>query len=186
MIAPDRSREVEAFFNANLIPVAKTPEDTGRRENLFRIVTHLNSFDGGKWGVLVKEDQGGKIPGDIIVWNDTMEHFDVLTGDGGPAWQPRGIVPNPRWTWRGLGGSSPAPDLPNVTLEKRIEALETQLKDLLTKLAGWVDAGDRQMDALEERIKAVEERKFPPSNGFVEFSAFWKTFKVPVRVFPEQ
>jgi hypothetical protein len=55
----------------------------------------LNGLDGGRWGLLLKND--GRIPADILVWRPTREHFDVLS-DFGPAWQNDGVIAD-NWNW---------------------------------------------------------------------------------------
>lgn len=135
MKAPDRSREVREILGT--VPVAvKTVADVGRRTNLFLIARVLNRLEASpEWGVLTKTDQGNKIPGDILVWRSTMEHFDVITGAGLPAWQPDGIVPSARWIWTAVDGEGPPPPPPppppaSATLEEvadRLTLIEGEL-----------------------------------------------------------
>lgn len=102
MTAPNRAGEASAILKT--LPVAaKTPTDEGRRANLFTIIRALNKIDAGQWGALVKTDQGNKIPGDILVWRPTMEHFDVITGAGDPAWIPDGVITYAPWQWFDVG-----------------------------------------------------------------------------------
>lgn len=112
--APDRSSDVQRAFEA-LTPAPETDTDEGRRANTYAVVRSLNRLDGGEWGVLVKDDQGGKIPADIIVWKSSMEHFDIQTGGvGRPTWQPKGIVTNPAWRWSAVAGeAAPVPVPPH-------------------------------------------------------------------------
>jgi hypothetical protein len=74
--------------------------DTQRLALLPGLIRVLNTLDGGEWGLCSKDDQGGKIPSDIVVWRPTREHFDVMTGTG-PSWQPRGVMPL-AWTWKAV------------------------------------------------------------------------------------
>ena len=97
--APDRSAEVSTIISA-LPQAIETEADDARRANLYELIRQLNLLDGGEWGALRKDDQGGKIPADIIVWRLSREHFDVMTGGiAAPTWQPRGVLTNPRWHW---------------------------------------------------------------------------------------
>lgn len=112
MNAPDRRAEV-AKVVAGHPPAVESPTDEARRALLFDIVRVLVALDGASWGVLVKTDQNNKIPADIIVWRETMEHFDVLTGSDPPgspvraSWGPAGVVQNPRWIWQAVPGVTP-------------------------------------------------------------------------------
>lgn len=82
--------------------------DDTRRDGLKTIVCELNKQDGGAWGELSKNDQGGRIPADIIVWGPTREHFDVLT-DTGPFWGSDGVLTNPAWQWLAVACAPPPP-----------------------------------------------------------------------------
>jgi len=90
------------------------PDDTNdaRRLTFLReiLIPTLNRTDGGKWGLLKKTNQGDRIPCDVLVWRDTREHFDVLTGVGA-TWLAFGVLVNPAWVWE------PAiPDLPPIVV----------------------------------------------------------------------
>jgi hypothetical protein len=111
--APNRKAEVEKAF-AGLTIHPKTEADDGRRQNLCAVGQYLNTLDAGQWGCLVKTDQGNKIPADILVWKPTREHFDVITGDGGPTWIACGTVPKPEWVWRAIP-DGPAPEPPGTS-----------------------------------------------------------------------
>ena len=67
------------------------------------------------WGVLVKTNQGNKIPNDIICWRPTREIVDVLS-DNGAMWDPKGTAPDPAWIWQAVPpesvGGFPAPVIP--------------------------------------------------------------------------
>ena len=69
------------------------------------VVAALNKFDQTKdWGILIKTDQGNKVPNDVVVWKPTMRHIDVLPGEGFKAiWDDKGIVDNPSWVWAAPG-----------------------------------------------------------------------------------
>jgi len=109
MNAPDRSQTVrEITLGEASLPFAS--EDARRGFLLNTLIPRLKQADHGGWGWLVKTDQGNKIPADIIVWRETMEHFDVLT-DSGPMWEAKGIVTNPKWKV-GPIDSSPLPPTP--------------------------------------------------------------------------
>ena len=111
MNAPDRSAEVAAVFAQHPGVLDGPPETADDRKRAFLpvIVKALNVLDGGHWGLLLKTDQGNKIPADVIVWRLTMEHFDVLT-DSWPMWGAHGPVSNPKWIWlRAAGEPEPAP-----------------------------------------------------------------------------
>lgn len=130
MNAPDRTKQVAEILST--LPVfPKTEQDIGRRANLYTIVRRLNAIEPSpEWGVLTKTDQGGKIPGDIIVWRSTLEHFDVITGDGKPYWKADGIVPSTKWSWTPVDGAPlPAPPTdPTLTeIADRLTLVEGEL-----------------------------------------------------------
>lgn len=116
-VAPYRASESASLISSNIVMLSGTGSiDDRKRELLHVVVRGLNQQDGGNWGELLKTDQGGYIPADIIVWRPTMEHFDVLT-DSGPMWEPKGVVSNPAWLWVAAPGgavSTPTPQPPPV------------------------------------------------------------------------
>jgi hypothetical protein len=156
MNAPNRAAEVKAAFATLGLPiVAKTPTDEGRRENLFRIVKALNQRDNGAWGVLVKTDQGGKIPGDVIVWWPSMEHFDVILGAGGPGWLEHGVVPSDKWIWRKVDAeapSAPPPPAGGTPGGETLDALGPDVRASLGRLEGQLAAVLAVLDAVSEQI----------------------------------
>lgn len=183
MSAPNRSADVARIL-ATLPHHAKTPTDEGRRANLFVIVRELNKQDGGSWGVLVKTDQAGKIPGDIIVWRETREHFDVISGAGDPVWIAHGPVTRAQWVWRAVEGVVPVPDPdpdpdpdPTKELAARIVLLEGRLTAVTADFAQSLRLVEGKIDELEARLAAEEQKPFPCSRG--------RVLGIPVRVCPE-
>lgn len=172
--APDRSGDVARL-------VAQHPEtfrgdpstvDDRKRALLPIIVRELNVQDGGRWGLLTKTDQGGKVPADVIVWRPTLEHFDVLT-DRGPMWGPHGPVSNPAWVWTAVTGSPeppsgpadpPVPSADLTPLLARLDALERAVQALsstVPPLAQQVGAHGAELEKLAlagERLTALTAR----------------------------
>jgi hypothetical protein len=110
MNAPDRSAEVRVLCAAH--PEAFGPPDEtndARRLALLRtwIVPALNQLDGGRWGLLTKPEQNNRVICDCIVWADTREHFDIVTGTG-PCWIPHGPM-NANWVWTPVASPAPTP-----------------------------------------------------------------------------
>src|SRR5437899_9231764 len=140
MNAPDRSRDVQtlcAQHPEGFGPPAETND--ARRLVLLQtvIVPFLNQIDGGRWGVLVKTNQGGKIPCDILAWKDTLEIFDVMTGTGA-SWIPVGRITDPAWQWQAVGAASPDPaptPTPPVDLAPILARL-AKLEETINVLAG--------------------------------------------------
>jgi len=184
--APDRSGDVARIVSQH--PEAfrgdSATVDDRKRALLPVIVRELNVQDGGRWGLLTKTDQGGKVPADVIVWRPTLEHFDVLT-DRGPMWGPHGPLQNPAWLWTAVAGSpeppaGPAdPPVPSVDLAPllaRLQALEQAVQALsstLPPLAQQVGAhgaelerlalaGER-LDVLTSRVDMLASRPIPVS-----------------------
>lgn len=155
MSAPNRKAEVEKAF-AGLTIHPKTEADEGRRANLYAVGRYLNTLDAGQWGCLVKTDQGNKIPADILVWKPTREHFDVITGDGGPTWIAYGTVPQPEWVWRAIP-DGPAPEPPGTPIPD-----DQNLHKQLVALAEFDAALAQQVAGLEARVKALEDAPAKP------------------------
>lgn len=172
--APDRSGDVARIVSQHPEAFRGDPAtvDDRKRALLPVIVRELNVQDGGRWGLLTKTDQGGKVPADVIVWRPTLEHFDVLT-DRGPMWGPHGPVQNPAWLWTAVSGSpeppaGPAdPPVPSVDLSPllaRLDALERVVQALsstVPPLAQQVGAHGAELEklALEgERLAALTAR----------------------------
>jgi hypothetical protein len=162
MSAPNRKAEVEKAF-AGLTIHPKTEADDGRRANLYAVGRYLNTLDAGQWGCLVKTDQGGKIPADILVWRDTREHFDVITGDGGPAWIAYGTVPKPEWVWRAIPDGPAPPSEPDPEPD-----MTCQAEDILKVLAPILANIDQRLAALESKPYPVPVVRFPVYTGTVK------------------
>ncbi len=116
--APNRAADVAAIV-ASLPPAVETEADDARRAVLFEIVRRLNRAGDCCWGVLVKTDQGNKVPADTIVWRPTMEHFDILSGTPPGTTQPAsgtwgysGVVSNGKWFWQAVPDAAPGPPPP--------------------------------------------------------------------------
>lgn len=96
---PDRSAQVAAFVAANS---SLLDGDEGHRRDLLGMICRelnlTNPGDGNNWGLLTKNDRTPPfIPSDILVWNPTLEHVDVLT-DTAATWLVIGVIP-PEWSW---------------------------------------------------------------------------------------
>jgi hypothetical protein len=166
MSAPNRKAAVQQAFQSLTI-VPKTESDEGRRQNLFAVGRYLNTLDNGQWGCLVKTDQGGKIPADILVWRDTREHFDVITGDGGPAWIAYGTVPKPEWVWRAIPVAPSEPSEPPPEPDPEPE-MTCQAEDILKVLAPILANIDQRLAALESKPYQVPVVQFPVYTGTVK------------------
>ena len=141
MNAPNRSNEIRTLC-AQHPEAFGPPADTNdaRRLVLLQtvIIPFLNQIDDGRWGVLVKTNQGGKIPCDIIAWKETLEIFDVMTGTGA-SWIPVGRSTDPAWQWEAVGAPSPAPAPPSSSVDvapmlARLNALEQTVNALSNHL----------------------------------------------------
>ncbi len=113
---PNRSVKVNAMCRAH--PEAFPPGDANDPARLAflksTIIPTLNVEDGGKWGYMTKTDQGGKVPCDILMWADTNQVVDCMTGTGG-AWVEHGQPP-PEWVWTSVGGT-PTPQPPSDAVQ---------------------------------------------------------------------
>ena len=161
MNAPDRSAQVREI-------VARHPEtfqgpleerDSQKKRLLFRICRELNIQDPifKGWGVLQKLDQGGKIPADILVWQQTREHFDILS-DTGALWIPMGVLINPAWVWFSaeVPEPPPPPPPPPVVEDENIRLL----LDAVTRLA-------ESQEILIRMVRMLGEHPHPPAPSYV-------------------
>ena len=160
MSAPARAAEVVAIVERHRDLFGT---DDSRRGILYHICAELNKTDSGHWGLLRKDDQGGFVPSDIIMWRPMREIFDVLLGGPDRAgWLPLGVVTNPSWVWMAappVAGVRPSPIDVGGAAERAelLEALET-LVDALSSLTVGIEALDRRLAALtttEFRIRGV-------------------------------
>lgn len=148
--APDRSGDVARIVSQHPEAFRGDPAtvDDRKRALLPIIVRELNVRDGGRWGLLTKTDQGGKVPADVIVWRPTLEHFDVLT-DRGPMWGPHGPLQNPAWLWTAVSGS---PEPPSGPADPPVPPVD--LAPLLARL----DALERAVQALSSTVPPLEQQ----------------------------
>jgi hypothetical protein len=162
MSAPNRSDLVVRVVNQH---AELFGSDDTRRGLLYYICETLNLLDNGEWGVLVKDDRGGFIPSDVIVYRSSMEHYDVLAGEPDrPSWQPNGIITNPSWRWErattmlfapGTGPQVPAPAPPGeppAPVPAPVPPLPDTPLELLLKL---LEPVERLADAIDELATAV-------------------------------
>jgi hypothetical protein len=121
MNMPNRRAQVYVICEKN--PASFPQDDTNdacRRELLLgTIIPSLNRMDDGCWGYMTKTDQGGKVPCDIMMWKDTNEVVDCMTGTGG-TWIPHDPPP-PEWKWTAVGGTpepGPTPPVPSIPYDE--------------------------------------------------------------------
>lgn len=144
MNAPNRLSTIEQVWNETYPNGHTFPNDDERRVFLLETLLPVLSALEPQWGYLLKTDRNPPfIPSDIIMWKDTKEHFDVLTGTG-PAWQPDGVMENPLWLWVGGGSTNPNPPGPTppsetpsgstiqqlITIQELVRGLQGQVKAL--------------------------------------------------------
>jgi hypothetical protein len=169
MTAPDRHNEVAAaFVELGLTEHPEVPGDEPRRQNLFAVIRYLNRLDNGKWGALRKDDQGGKIPADILVWRDTLEHFDIIAGaTGKPRWDPYGPIGKPYgdprvWHWHEVpaleppDNPPPEPD-PDPQLPLDATELAAAIRALTQEVRTASEEVSRHTEAVEELALVIRE-----------------------------
>lgn len=186
MSAPNRREFIANLFSSGAITaLPETDADDGRRSNLYRIIAALNVADGGQWGCLVKTDQGGKVPADIIVWRSTMEHFDILAGGGGgPVWKESGIVPNDTWIWKAVGGVDVpnGPETPN-TPETPNNGTVVPAADFVAAVLSFIEDARAKLGVMHQDIlatkSAVEAAPIGPGAPDVKFPHYEGTVSVP-------
>jgi hypothetical protein len=119
------------------------------------VVAALNAaMHTSSWGVLMKTDQGNKVPNDIVCWKPTREIVDCLT-DHEAIWDEKGVAPNPAWVWAPTPGFQTPPIIvpppqppkqPDVTLQEVVDAITAPLISLIRQEA--------------DRLYAQHERTF--------------------------
>lgn len=154
MNAPNRLDDVASIVAPFLPFPSGDAHDPARLAVLLtNIIPGLNKIDGGRWGCLMKTDQGNKVPCDVLVWKDTNEVIDCLDRNGA-TWDNHGPnVDNPAWKWTAVANPEPAPspspvplppipDAPTVTNEQILfavqavhAALDAHVKNLNASLA---------------------------------------------------
>lgn len=173
MSAPDRSQWVKNITEIQAsLPF---PSEEARREFLLTsLIPALNRMETlGEWGYLVKLDKGNHIPADVIVWKETLEHFDVLT-DKGPMWKAHGPIRS-SWRFGQSGVNPPAPPVPhtptpeNTTpsgpgqtagneLVSRVMALQEQVRVL-------TESSNNAIASFTVAFEALKNRPFPTYRG---------------------
>lgn len=127
MSMPNRFDEVKSLADQH--PEAFPPgadNDPARLNFLTTIVIpFLNVMDNGDWGLLTKTDQGGRVPVDIIMWRDSREFVDCLTGTGA-MWQIFAPAP-PEWVWTPVGDPTPPTPEPPPTPPPTIHHIALKL-----------------------------------------------------------
>src|SRR3990167_7390150 len=164
MSAPNRAAEVSQItMEKATLPF---PSEEARREFLVGVlIPDLNQVDSGKWSHLVKMDQGGKIPADIIVWVDTMEHIDVLT-DQGPMWHNHGVVSNPEGVAGPVAGHplpTPLPSTPPTTMDP--SNIQAQLDNIALQNKVMMEYLIAFAEALGEVLAGIQHRQDRPLVG---------------------
>jgi hypothetical protein len=153
MSAPNRTAEVAGIVERHRELFGS---DESRRGILYHICAELNAIDDGEWGLLRKDDQGGFVPSDIIMWRSSREIFDVLLGGPDRAgWLPLGVVTNVRWVWIAAPPVDVPPEPPppiefGDEVGKFLDALE-RIYDGMAGVAEGLHALDRRLAGLEER-----------------------------------
>ena len=144
MSVPNRKQEVATI-------AARYPQSFGdptktvdaRRRLLMPILAReLNKVDGEHWFLLNRLDRNdddprpGRLASDILVWQPTKEHVDVLSATG-PMWTVYPAITDPDWriehwsnwpSWDDLEPpDDPPPPPPSTDLEARVTALEARV-----------------------------------------------------------
>jgi len=141
---------------------ANPDRDAAKMALLPFVILALNQNENTEnWGFLVKTDQGGKIPNDIVCWKPTREIVDVLSDDGA-IWDMKGVAPNPAWVWGPIPTKQPPVDIPPTTdpapsLEELVQEIVSRVSTFVGHEADRIIAASRQDMA---GIYAQNERIF--------------------------
>ena len=107
------------------------------------------------WGVLVKTDQGNKVPNDIVCWKPTREIVDCLS-DSGAMWDEKGVAPNPAWVW-GPGTPVAAPTAENPAPPAQPQPDEPSYEEFVQEIVSRVSTF---VGHEADRIYSQNERVF--------------------------
>jgi hypothetical protein len=155
MSAPNRFAVINSICAAHPEAFEGPPEThDARRLKLLRehIIPTINLLDGGRWGLLRKNDRGGHIPPDVIVWKDTLEHFDVLSPTGA-MWNAHGPI-RASWAWEPVFSVvPPAPANPPTTEPTPAPVVTLPSPDYQELV--------RRVNELEARVHELEEKPLP-------------------------
>ena len=181
MNAPNRSRDVQTLCAQHpeaFGPPAETND--ARRLVLLQtvIIPFLNQIDAGQWGMLVKTNQGGKIPCDIIAWKDTLEIFDVMTGTGA-SWIPVGRITDPAWQWRAVDVPAPDPGATGSSIPS-VSSAPVDLSPILARLAHLEETVNGLANHLTVVDSEAEEALHRPLPRYIS-----KKFGVTIVSYPE-
>ena len=166
MNAPNRQSQVADIIAPFLpFPTGDAHDPARLKVLLENIIPGLNRLDGGRWGCLMKTDQGNKIPCDVLVWKDTNEVIDCLTRDGA-TWNNMGPnVDNPAWKWTAVANTEPAPPIVPDPVEPGTEPVITRSEfvDVVNELHRAIVAEvnqhlDDQVRQLNASLKPVVEK----------------------------
>lgn len=173
MEAPNRSQAVAEIWN-KFPPVGLVknddddmvfPHDDARRAYLMLVMLpQLNLSEGpnnGKWGYLIKTEQGNKIPADIAVWKDTLDHFDILT-DKGPTWGEHGKI-QPSWKFGEVSSLPVDPPVDNgeeppIIDEPKPPFTELLLLRIITVLDEILAENKTQSEALRTGLSDLKDQ----------------------------
>jgi hypothetical protein len=102
-------------------------------------------MDDGCWGYMTKTDQGNKVPCDIMMWKDTNEVVDCMTGTGG-TWIPHDPPP-PEWVWTAVGSTpTPVPPEPGPTPPTPLAYDEGQVEGFIADIRGVYESAQQFFD----------------------------------------
>jgi len=180
MDIPNRSSEVAAIVEAHPeVFVQGEHFDDNRRTFLKAVVIpRLNQIDGGRWGYMVKTDEGDKVPCDIIMWRDTRHIVDVFAGDvnspdHGATWDPYPNPPTAAWVWTPVDAAAqpipgptptPSPAVDVTEILARLDALEARLRSINAALVAF----DESSNSMRGNIEALEARPSVTSDLLAE------------------
>jgi hypothetical protein len=163
--APNHSDLVARIFETHPPPGWDTQpfftDDDVRREYLLStMIPELNKVD-GRWGALVKNDRTPPfIPSDIIVWQDTREHWDILTNTG-PAWQYDGEIQG-SWEWMQVlpvgGGLPPDPPPPIVIPPDEMKAMFQVIYDHVVGIETQCSRIEEQTNRILDKLEHYEKQ----------------------------
>lgn len=152
MEAPNRRGEVGAIIEPFLpFPPGENNDPYRLQLLLEHIIPGLNKLDEGKWGYLTKTDQSNKIPCDILVWKDTNETIDCLTGIS-VFWDNQGPNTNPAWIWTAVSSDTPIP-VPEPIPPVNDGPSNQDIMNAITDLKAEVLAVHKRLDEVVENAK---------------------------------
>lgn len=158
---PNRSAVVKTLVEQKYQALFDGTDDR-RRTILGLLCADITPQDGDLWGMLIKHDRNPPfIPVDILVWQPTLEHVDVLT-ENGPAWIPHPPIP-PQWAWLPCPSGPPPTPVPPL--------LPQPVGDVLAEVRAAKTIAEQARELAAEAVSEIKAHRAGVQNTWLKVTA---------------